>query len=407
MNMKGIIALVPVFFAAVCIHADAPGPFADAELTYIKGKVFVRRAGVKRWRAVENNGKKYKIADNTFIKSAKNSAFILTFAGGSKVRCGGSARLHIKKNSPSKPVMRLGKGRAWFRINRGQGTAARVETPRALLETGGSVFSCGTGPGVIAVYSGKIKIIKGSRTVVLSRGKKFSSGETSKFMPGKSGWEKWNYNRDKADIVFKLDVSGCDYGEAKRALLKGLEPYYFAGDAVFRKANKAESAGDMAAGLNITDKGGKLSVKGSIRAEDEAPGIIDITEEYKNNEKSRLLAFRRAVSKAAEIIAARAEEYTGKILKNGRRIFVEADGINNIDEKAFFNMMKKPAGAAGPERKEYYGQKIVIKLVYRGVGGDIAEFLDKKILKNNVINVWKYSKNIVKLSFERIKDNKD
>ncbi len=405
--MKRMIALTAAFFAAVCIYAGTPGSFADAELTYIKGEVFTRRAGVEKWSAAENNGEKNKIKDNTFIKTGKNSVFVLTFGNGSEVRCGGSARLHIKENSPLKPVMRMGKGRAWFRINRGEGTGARVETPKALLETEGSVFSCGTGPGVIAVYSGKIKIIKGTREVFLSRGKKFYSGKISKFTPGKSEWEKWNYNRDMADVIFKLNVSGCDYGEAKRAFLKGLEPYYFAGAVVSGKEDEADKAGGMAAALNITAKSGKVRVKGKIKKGGRIFEIIDITEKYKNKEKSRLLAFRRAISKAAEIIAARAEGYTGEILKNGRRIFVEAEGIKNIDEKAVFVMMKKPAGVAGLQKKEYYGQKMVIEMVYRGVGGDIAEFLDKKNLKNNVINVWKYSKNIVKLGFDRMKEKKD
>jgi len=207
-------------------------------------------------------------------------------------------------------------------------------------------------------------------------------------------WLNWNFKRDKEDIYVELDAAGKDQ-KLMDYLKKALTSYYFIG--IVNEASYQE-AGDTVAHITITAGAGGLNASGTVKSGFEAyitpidlsTGVSGAGNPYLSSEFMPFV-YRLAGQISQAVISA---QISG--MKEGRMVLIE---LETDDEKLVERagaQLSSMSGMISMEVKKFHKIKAVFELKTYATAYDIADKL-RGFFEENNINMWKYSKNIVKL----------
>jgi hypothetical protein len=90
--------------------------------------------------------------------------------------------------------------------------------------------------------------------------------------------------------------------------------------------------------------------------------------------------------------------YGSKVLTEGTRVFVEAESGNTENSNEIKEILEKTPGVSSLKYSDFQGKKVVFDMLFTGNGYDMAVILRDTKVQNKHINIWKYSKFVVKLT---------
>lgn len=109
-------------------------------------------------------------------------------------------------------------------------------------------------------------------------------------------------------------------------------------------------------------------------------------------------AMQSLLADAAAQLSAELSDYDSKLCAAGTDVFVEAEGFSKDEYDVIKGFLGGLPGVESVKSSEYYGQKDVYTIKYKGFGADLAEAIKPLKLKKSHINIWNYSKFVVKLN---------
>ncbi|MCE5301231.1 MAG: hypothetical protein LLG37_10230 [Spirochaetia bacterium] len=313
-------------------------------------------------------------------------------ARGARVNVAPSSVVKIESCGDKGAVLVLTKGRLWI-----NSSAADV--------------SINVSGGVLAVINGAVEVttsgarVLSGRAVYSKDGRKTTAGagysvdfRTRKILEKAQccdSWQEANKKLAGVTVFVEKDFDGA-YDTAVVSAVKGAlsAGYGITAVSTFMDTKKPEA--DLNFKIRIGSGNGTVTCKAVLinRTAGDVVALIEKTTVCGPG-ASIEQAVRKTVSEASAEAAVRAGEYVSGLLRNGTKIAVEAEGLRPEEFKDIAGFLSDLSGVTGFSASEYYGQKRVYIFNYSGCGDDLAAILaDKK----SYINIWKYSKNIVKLS---------
>jgi len=222
-----------------------------------------------------------------------------------------------------------------------------------------------------------------------------------KFIQPPSDWEAACLASGRMAILVDADAEPGFLKQARNAFDAVLAAYNFTGETDYSWLDKQKEHDITIKFKAAANTNGIPSVNGYITndATSEVIGIIDIQQKPSSAEGSAMAAaYQSILVKAAQSSGLKIQEQDEKWLKYGTRLFIEASGFNKDEYNEIKAILEGINGISSIKYSDFYGQKGVYEANYIGSGFDLAEILKQVKLKNSSINVWKYSKNVVKLS---------
>lgn len=375
MNKK-IILISSLFILLSCVAAGA----ADYGFSYKKGKV------------TEKNG---------VITSGKNSAFAIYWGAAAELRCGpDSSLVVVKTGKTGESVFTLKSGSCFVRImDDGSGASTALSTPFIKIKCGAGAFYAGCGEKAVSIYDGSARIEYDKRIAKLTAGRTFAAGKITEIQPGADAWKEWNFKRDKSRIYVRLQADKGKEEKTGKFLTEALIKKY--GIESAEPAKEIEPH-DLCAAVTVTAKWEALEASGIVSSGiDGAAGVISVnTRAEKAADPFESQAFLPFIYEVASSISKGLEQVEANALKKGRKVIIEADGLPEEGYLEVEKLLRKMPGFKSLDKKKYHNIKVVFETMLYGTGYDVTEVIDSGLKKSN-INVWKYSKNIVKLRLNK------
>jgi hypothetical protein len=371
--MKLRISIIMFLLLFICCAAAGA---ADYKFTYKKGTVDVTK---------------------DTVKTGKDSSFALSYGAACEVRCGPESLIEINNvTKTGESVFTLKAGSCFIRIiDDSSGASVTLNTPFVVLKTRGSAFyACYSGK-TTSVYDGSARIEFNKRMAKLTAGRTFKDGKIWENQPGEDLWRDWNFSRDKTDIFMKLQADKKNEELIIKFLSDALAKGYSAGKIVFK--GQAEPQ-ELKADIKIEAKKDELIASGLVSSEViGTAGIVNVSRKTESTASPYESAvFLPLVYETASAILGILEQKEAEAMKRGRKVIIEAEGLPDSDLLSVEKAVGEMPGFVSVKQKKYHNTKVVFEVLQAGTGNDMAETLLLKLKKTN-INIWKYSKNIVKL----------
>ena len=141
-----------------------------------------------------------------------------------------------------------------------------------------------------------------------------------------------------------------------------------------------------------------LELKGAAKNAATGELIGSVSSYRKTSSTASPRDMQALLADAASQLSDEISGYDRKISGSGADIFVEAEGFDKAEYGELNGLLGGLKGVISIKYDEYYGQKAVYTIKYRGFGADMAEAIKALKLKKSHINIWNYSKFVVKLS---------
>jgi len=399
--------LMMIFWSSTALAADSKTDTTCARVFYIKGSVYPE-AG----KALPNDAGKKQICGPFSLTTGKKSMCFILVNDNVEIRMDELSKIEVEETAGENPGVKLDKGEIWvetekpletdsiFKVNTAQGEAAFKD----------GIFSIT--PKSFKIYKGSAEISTGSGKFQVAQGYIFSEGKSRNASQDKAipAWDRRMSDEDKLNVI--ADINAPD--EYKNLAISTFSNIFSGGflidKIVFDKKEAASAEGYdiiLTAGMQMTvisDEEKKITMNGSVleQASGKNIGVIDVSEniieavDSKFFEKSAQAVFMKAAESAYQNV----EFYRSSIASQGRTISIEVEDIGEEEKEILKTLLTELPGTNSLDEKEFYGQKTVFMINYCGSGYDIAGVLNGKKVKNMAINIWKYSKNNVKLSIK-------
>jgi hypothetical protein len=336
------------------------------------------------------------------VKSGRDSMFVLSFGAPGEIRCGSNSEIEAVKNSKSRDlVFSLKTGECFVRlINTGDGTTVVIRAGRSELRTQFGAFYINGRQGLIEAYDGVAGVKFGRQIMNMTRGHAEMNGKPSGFSADAASFRQWNFNRDKTDLFVQLDADSAKAEAVRNTLITGFSSGYACGNVSF---NGGAEPQDLAVKIKITAADGKLAASGTIsNGITNTAGIIDAAAQFdKTQEPYTYAGFTPFIYTVIAQVIKSVEQREADAMKKGRIVMIEANGASETASAGIEDFVSKLPGFMSEDQKNLYNQKAVFRIMYFGTGYDIAEGM-RAGFKNKNINIWKYSKNIVKLDVLKV-----
>ena len=310
-------------------------------------------------------------------------------AGHSRIDLLADARMGaIKTNGDAR--VKIEKGTAWVRCG---DEKAVITAGSTVIEAENAVFSAS--PARINVYSGFVTAVNGKKNARVGMGfcLKTATGKISVIGEDASGKTARQINMDKLNLLCTVVLEPKDYNGARAAFAGAFTAFYHAGKAYFSFDSPREDF-DLSFDLKIGRKDQKYLFNGIITN----PITGETVGVFSDEEPSDANGMSTGLSKAGLQAGRTIQYYGSKILTEGTRVFVEADGGNTENANEIKQILEKTPGISALKYTDYQGKKAVFDMISTGNGYDIADILKAIKVQNKHINIWKYSKFVVKLT---------
>jgi hypothetical protein len=286
--------------------------------------------------------------------------------------------------------LKIIKGTAWVRCGNAK---AGISSGIVTIEASGAVFSASSAR--VNVYSGFVTVKNGKKTTRVGRsmGYDIETGKAANMADAGAGDAARQTGMDKLDVLCTVDLESKNYVNARNAFAGAFTAFYHAGRAYFSFDNPKEDY-DLNLDLRIEKKNARYLFNGTIKnpLTNETVAIIN------NDEPADEGGMLSGLSKSG-IDAGKALQYYGsKVLAEGTKVFVEAEGGNTENANEIRQLLEKTPGVSLVKHTDFNGKKAVFEMQFTGNGYDLAEILNNIKVQNKSINIWKYSKFVVKLT---------
>jgi hypothetical protein len=287
---------------------------------------------------------------------------------------------------------KLEKGTIWVRC--GDQKAVITAGP-VLIEAGDAVFSASLSS--VSVYSGFVTVRTGKKSVRAGMGKVLELANWK--LSGMAGQPETDMGAaakirmDKFDMLCSVNLETRDFINAREAFTGAFSAFYYAGHVYFSFDSPKDDY-DLSFDLKIDRKEQKYQFRGLIKnpMTNETIGVFSDDEPADQNGLSSGLI-------KAGLQAGRAIQYYGsKVLTEGTRVFVEAEGGNTENANEIKEILETTPGVSSLKSTDFQGKKAVFEMLFTGNGYDLAGILKDRKVQNKHINIWKYSKFVVKLT---------
>jgi hypothetical protein len=370
-----------LFLVALILSANACLNAADYKFTYKKGKVTV--------------------AGKT-ITAGKDSAFAITWGAACEVRCGAGSVLKIltlEKTAGS--VFELKKGACFARVvDDGSGASVRIEALFASFQTASGAVYLGYEDKTLWVYDGSARVTFGKKFIKLTQGKKFQEGVVSE-VPGfvADPFREWAFKRDKTDMVLRMKIDGVSAPDAPIILKDALAKTYQAGNIEIKEEFLP---GELMVETKLEPIQAGLRFWGVVMSDLFHSGVIDLSKSIEKPgqpyEGQALMVLMFSAADSIKKILDQEEVY---VMKGSRKVVIVADDLSNTQVAAVRKVIENMPGFVEIHSEINDKNKVVFNTMQACTGYDIAEALMASAIKNE-INIWKYSKNIVKLRVVKV-----
>jgi hypothetical protein len=337
--------------------------------------------------------------------TTEKGSFALNFGACAEVRCGAGSSIAVDKivkgNTGTEAFFTLKSGECFVRaVKSPENCAVVISAPFASMKTSNGAFYANCREKTVEVYDGIVEAGLKDKMRVLKAGLAMKKGAVAR-ITGKAGaWEKWNFDRDKDDIYVNFNGDIDNFEAVRKELDAGLAGGYIAGKIIFFGNPEPE---DISVKTTFRIKGVTVTANGTVtQGADSVLGVIDLNEKADaGNKPSESAAFIRIVNNVSSSVLEILEQAESKALKSGRIVDVIIDGGDDPVYEKIKNSISLLPGFLGIKEKKYYNNKMVFEVMYMGTGYDIAEALIGMAKKTH-INIWKYSKNVVKLNVLKV-----
>jgi len=365
--------LKKIFFVFTLFILFLMHSFAEfnANITFIKGEAFLKDS---------------KSFTGKIIKTKKGSIVIVVLNNEEEIRCGENTQIYLQKDK-----IKILSGKVWVKKIKSENELT-FEVLKKRLKVSYGNFNINADKGAIEVYNGTGVIFDDKKNIILDKNKKYE-GYSVKELENEEDddWIKWNLKRDKIDIVVTFDFNNKNANEISEIIKKVfMEKYIFSNIIILdSKMQLPECDIILNCDFELNSKNVKINskLKNAINGK-----ILTIFEIEQNDLNNGLFLLLSQVANYLET------EYFKNIIINGKDIIIEVNNINSEEAEIFKKYVINIPEIKNVKIDEFYGQKAVFHILYPGIGDDIVEYFKDKKIKEKHINIWKYSKNIVKLN---------
>lgn len=367
-------------FVLFLIHSFAG---FDGNITFIKGEAF--------FKDVENSTEKILktgVKENftkKIIRTSKNSIAIVVLNNETEIRCGENTQIYFQEDK-----IKILSGKVWMRKIKSE-KEFTVETLKKKLKVSYGSFNIDSDRKAIEVYNGAGIVIDNKRNTFLDKNKKYKGASVKNIENKDDDWVEWNLKRDKIDMVVTFDFNNKNTNEITEIIKKVLIEKYIFSDIIIldKKMQVPECDVILICDFDINSKNVKINSKLKNGINEKILTFFEIEHKDLNNGLFLLLS---QVTNYLEI------EYFKNIIINGKDIIIEVNNIKSEEIDILKEYVTNIPGIKNIKIDEFYGQKVVFHILYSGIADDIVEYFKEKKIKEKNINIWKYSKNIVKLN---------
>jgi|GEM_PF-2905748 hypothetical protein len=265
------------------------------------------------------------------------------------------------------------------------------------IEAGQAVFF--TDGGVVDVYGGTVAVIYGKNRRNISAGGSFdlkSKKAVPQNVPGKFPADCLEKERYSSFIQCALDPGY--YGLA-RNVFSGTSLLSAETGRVYFSFDTNSAVRDIDVTMTVENSGAAgLDLKGSARNDETGELIGSISAYRKTSPPASAQDIQSLLADAAMQLSRDIYDYDARLSGSGADIYVEAGGFDKDEYGELKGLLGGLPGVMSIRSDEYYGQKAVYAIKYRGFGADMAMAISTLKLKKSHINIWNYSKFVVKLS---------
>ncbi|GEM_PF-5614229 len=318
--------------------------------------------------------------DETTIKTKKNSKVILFLNDEIEIRCSENSKIRFEKD-----YLKILSGKVWIRKFKSlKDLKIKINSKEYSIKYGS--FNVDIDKNFFNVYDG----------VVFSDNKEIKKNNIN-FIDDE--WINWNLKYDKLNIVVVINNEKYrkEVEEAINTFLK--DRYIFSEISICNNSSEIRDK-DLIFEFNITDTGCfKINTFIKDGATFEILNLIN--EDCGEKEFNSDLIKPKLTKIFSSILNNIENNYFKNIIKKGRNIIIESEILSENDFVLLSEYIGKISNCEILKKDKFYDQKVIFLLKYYGTGDDLKDFLDNKIIDKNKINVWKYSKNIVKLGVKR------
>lgn len=355
----------------------------DGNVTFIKGKAFFKDTENLRERILEIGIKENFV--KKIIKTTKGSIAIIILNNEAEIRCGENTQIYFQEDK-----IKILSGKVWMRKIKSE-KEFTVETLKKKLKVSYGSFNIDSDRKAIEVYNGAGIVIDNKRNTFLDKNKKYEGASVKNIENKDDDWVEWNLKRDKIDMVVTFDFNNKNTNEITEIIKKVLIEKYIFSDIIIldKKMQVPECDVILICDFDINSKNVKINSKLKNGINEKILTFFEIEHSDLNNGLFLLLS---QVTNYLEI------EYFKNIIINGKDIIIEVNNIKSEEIDILKEYVTNITGIKNVKIDEFYGQKVVFHILYSGIADDIVEYFKEKKIKEKNINIWKYSKNIVKLN---------
>jgi hypothetical protein len=281
-------------------------------------------------------------------------------------------------------------------IKAGTGMAV-VKCPGKIFEARQAVFFMDNGE--LDVYGGAVTVIYGKNRKSIYSGGSFDL-KSKKALPQKSGgkFQSDCLESERYSSFIQCSLDPKYYGLA-RNVFSGMGLLSAETGRVYFSFDTNSAVRDIDVTITVENSGSAgLELKGTIINDETHELIGSISAYQKTSPPSSGQAVQSLLADAASQLARDISDYDARISASGADIYVEAGGFDKDEYGELKGLLEGLPGVLSIKSDEYYGQKAVYALKYRGFGSDMAAAISMLKLKKSHINIWNYSKFVVKLS---------
>ncbi|MGD0566588.1 MAG: hypothetical protein ABSA34_04565 [Candidatus Goldiibacteriota bacterium] len=270
-------------------------------------------------------------------------------------------------------------------------SGAEIGAKQSIFFTNGSVIDVYGGYVTALLKKKKIRIPAGGRYDI-SAMKRAGFPENPEKFPGDC------LQNEKYSSFIQCAISPEYYGTA-RNIFSGM-------GAISREIGKVYFSFDTSSPVRDIDvtmtvkTGGAAGLELTGAARNAATGdlIGSISSYRKVSGTASPQEMQALLADAASQLSVEIANYDAVVSVSGAVILVEAEGFDKGEYGELNALLGRLKGVISIKYDEYYGQKAVYTIKYRGFGADMAEAIKALKLKKSHINIWNYSKFVVKLN---------
>lgn len=370
--MKSLILFFNIFLLSLFNSLFA----FNGKVLFLKENVLIYDNNKKTESILKYNNENIKF-NNITVKTKNKSKVILFLNDEIEIRCNENSEVYLAED-----YIKILSGKIWIR---------KLKSINDLkLKTGNKKYTIKYGSFNIDADKKSFKNYNG---VAYVSGKEIKQ-ETE--FPKSDTWLDWNLKYDKIElaVVYNNEEYKAEIENTVKRFFN--EKYLFYDFNTYGKFSENLNA-DIILDCDISVNTGCIRISAILKDGVTYDTLNLIDNNCDESDITRDVIQDKLLKVFTIFLNSVDREYVKKIIKEGRNIVIDAEISSDDDIVLLEKYIETIPGVKNIKKMTYYGQKGVFFIKYYGTGYDLKDYFEDEKTGKNKINIWKYSKNLVKL----------